>query len=43
MDYHLKTMKLVPPPSHYCLKDAFDQKDNKKQGKGKKIDGKLIK
>ncbi len=43
MDYYLKVMKAVPPPSHYNLKDCFNQEDNKKRGKSNKIDKNLIK
>ncbi len=43
MDYHLKIMKPIPPPSHYNLKDPFDQEINHKKGKHNKVDLDLIK
>ena len=42
MDYHIKTMRAVPP-SHYAIKDPFDQTSNKKKSRAIKIDQKLKK
>ncbi len=38
MDYHIKVVSALPPPSHYNLKDPFDQEDNQKRGKFNKLD-----
>lgn len=43
MDYHIKVVKALPAPSIYNLGTEFDQTENKKEGKAKKIDNKLIK
>lgn len=43
MDYYLKVMKDIPEPSHYNLKDPFDQEINRKRGKFNKLDKDLIK
>lgn len=43
MDYYLKVMKDIPEPSHYNLKDPFDQETNQKRGKFNKLDKDLIK
>ncbi len=43
MDYYLKVMKAVPPPSQYSIKDLFDQTNNKKKNKFNKLDNSLIK
>lgn len=43
LDYHIKTMKEIPDPTHYNLKDPFDQEANRKRGISNKIDQKLIK
>lgn len=43
MDYYLKVMQAVPPPSHYNLKDFFDQETNQKRGKFNKLDKSLAK
>lgn len=43
MDYHLKIMKPLPAPSHYNLKDPFDQETNRNRGKSNKMDKSLKK
>ena len=43
MDYHIKVSKLVPEPSHYNIKESFDQELHKKKVMATKIDDKLIK
>ena len=43
MDSYLKVTKDIPSPSHYNLKDSFDQEDNRKRGKFNKLNKDLIK
>lgn len=43
MDYHIKTVKDLPPPDQYPSKSGFDQTENKKYSHKVKINPRLKK